>query len=57
MKKKEKNKLLGTWFDDIWEEIEVQLYGIIGAILFFFLLYAFFHPPWMRSLIDSFLLL
>ena len=54
MKKEDRNKLFCTWLEDIWEEIEVQFYGIIGAIFFFLLLYFFFHPNWMRSLIDSF---
>ena len=43
-----------TFLEDIWEEIEIQFFGITGALLFFTFVYFFFHPPWMRSLIEFF---
>ena len=46
------NKSFLTWFEEIWEEIEIQFYGIVGALAFFALLYLFFHPSWMRPLFD-----
>tara|TARA_B100001029_G_C14836187_1_gene325779 strand:+ start:304 stop:471 length:168 start_codon:yes stop_codon:yes gene_type:complete len=55
MKKEEKNKSFFIWLEEIWEEIEIQFYGIIGAIVFFVVVYMFFHPPWMKSLIGHFL--
>ena len=52
MKKDEKNKLFDTWLEDFWEELEIQFYGIIGAIFFFILVYLIFQPPWMKSVLD-----
>ena len=46
------NKSFLTWFEEIWEEIEIQFYGIIVALAFFALLYLFFHPIWMSPLLD-----
>ncbi len=46
------NKPFVNLFEEIWEEIEIQFYGIIGAIIFFILVYLFFHPPWMRPMIE-----
>ena len=46
------NKSFLSWFEEIWEEIEIQFYGIIGALAFFTLLYLFFHPIWMSPLFD-----
>ena len=46
MKRKKQNKSLIIWIADIWEEIEIQLYGVIGAILFFVLVYFIFKPSW-----------
>ncbi len=34
MERESKNKSFLIWIEDIWEEIEVQIYGIIGAIFF-----------------------
>tara|TARA_Y100001968_G_C19118852_1_gene600960 strand:- start:138 stop:317 length:180 start_codon:yes stop_codon:yes gene_type:complete len=48
------NKSIITWLEEIWEEIEVQFLGLIGAIIFFVMLYLFFQPPWMRPLIENF---
>ena len=50
--KRESNKSLINWVEDIWDEIQIQFYGIIGAILLFVLVYLLFHPPWMRPLLD-----
>ena len=52
MEKESKNKSFLIWIEDIWEEIEVQIYGIIGAIVFFSIIYFIFQPPWMRALFD-----
>ena len=46
------NKSFLTLFEEIWDEIEIQFYGIIGALAFFALLYLFFHPIWMTPLFD-----
>ena len=50
-----KNKSFFIWIEEILEEIEVQFYGIIGAIFFFALIYFIFQPLWMRPIIDLFL--
>ena len=52
MKKERKIKLLTNWLDEIWEEIEIQFIGIIGALSFFIFIYFWFHPSWMRPVID-----
>ena len=52
MKKEEKKESLTIWIEEIWEEIEIQFYGIIGAIFFFLIVYIFFHPPWMRTSLE-----
>tara|TARA_B100000965_G_C19561786_1_gene744856 strand:- start:487 stop:687 length:201 start_codon:yes stop_codon:yes gene_type:complete len=54
MKKESSNKSIHAWVEDIWEEIETQFYGIIGAIFFFFIFYLFFQPDWMKPLIEFF---
>ena len=54
MKRENNNISFISWLKDIWEEIEIQIYGIIGAIFFFVLVYLFFHPLWMRPLINFF---
>ena len=54
MKRESNNKSLIIWLEDIWEEIEIQFYGIIGAISFFALLYLFYQPIWMKPLIHFF---
>ena len=51
---REKNKSLRIWIDEFWEEIEIQFYGVIGAILFFVLIFFIFQPPWMRSVVHLF---
>ena len=53
--KKEQNKSLITLIEDIWEEIEIQFYGISFAMIFFVLIYCSFHPNWMKSLIDFYI--
>ncbi len=52
MERESNNKSFIIWIEEIWEEIEVQLYGIIGAILFFGIIYFIFQPHWMRSVFD-----
>ena len=55
MKRESKNKTFIIWLEEIWEEVEIQFYGITFAILFFVLVYFLFHPIWMRPLFDFFL--
>tara|TARA_B100000965_G_C19068728_1_gene531067 strand:+ start:297 stop:479 length:183 start_codon:yes stop_codon:yes gene_type:complete len=43
-------KTINTWIEEICEGIEIQFYGIIGALIFFILLYFLFHPMWMHPL-------
>tara|TARA_B100000214_G_scaffold333445_1_gene275504 strand:- start:112 stop:279 length:168 start_codon:yes stop_codon:yes gene_type:complete len=50
-----KNKTFLLWIEEIWEEIEVQFYGLTGAIFFFVVIYLIFKPVWMRSLFELFL--
>jgi Na+/H+ antiporter NhaC len=47
------NQIL-TWLDEIREEIEINFYGIAFALIFFFIVYLFFDPPWMSPLINYF---
>ena len=54
MEKESKNKSFLIWIEDIWEEIEVQIYGIIGAISFFCVIYLIFQPHWMSPIFDLF---
>ncbi len=54
MEKESKNKSFLFWIEEIWEEIEVQFYGITGAIFFFILIYLIFEPHWMRTVFDLF---
>ena len=54
MERESKNKSFFIWIEEIWEEIEVQFYGIIGAIFFFVVIYFIFQPLWMRPLVDLF---
>tara|TARA_Y100001968_G_scaffold189262_1_gene173483 strand:- start:638 stop:805 length:168 start_codon:yes stop_codon:yes gene_type:complete len=54
MKKESKIKLLTNWLEEIWEEVEIQFYGIIGALSFFLSIYLLFHPTWMKPLTDFF---
>ena len=44
MERENKNKSLFIWIEEIWEEIEAQIYGIIGAIFFFIVIYLIFNP-------------
>ena len=52
MQRESDDKKLFNWLEDIWEEIEIQFYGITGAILFFILIYFIFHPSWMKNMVD-----
>ena len=55
MEKESKNKSFLIWIEEILEEIEIQFYGIIGAIFFFVVIYFIFQPHWMSPLFDLFL--
>ena len=48
MERDSKNKSFFIWIEEIWEEIQVQIYGIIGSIMFFGVIYFIFQPPWMN---------
>ena len=52
MIRKTNNKSLNIWLEEIWEEIQIQFYGITIAIIFFLLLYLVFNPPWMKTFRD-----
>ena len=54
MKRERKNVSFFIWLEEIWEEVEVQFFGITGAILFFIIVYFIFKPNWMRPLFDLF---
>ena len=54
MKRDSKNKSFFIWIEEILEEIEVQFYGVIGAITFFVLIYFIFKPIWMKPIFDLF---
>ena len=50
-----KNKSFLNWIEEILEEVEVQFYGITGAIIFFISLYFIFKPSWMKTVFELFL--
>ena len=54
MERESKNQSFLILIEDIWEEIEVQIYGIIGAIVFFSIIYFIFQPPWMTKVFHLF---
>ena len=54
MERESKNKSFLIWIEEIWEEIEVQIYGIIGALFFFGVIYFIFQPSWMSQVFDLF---
>ena len=54
MERESKNKSFLIWIEEIWEEIEVQFYGIIGAIFFFYVIFLIFQPQWMSPVVDLF---
>jgi hypothetical protein len=54
MEKESKNKSFLIWIEEIWEEIEVQFYGITGAVFFFILVYFIFKPTWMKAVFSLF---
>ena len=54
MKREFKNKSIFIWVEEIWEELEIQIYGIIGAIVFFLVIYFIFQPLWMSTLFQLF---
>mgnify|MGYP001161275311 CR=1 FL=1 len=55
MVRESKNKSLLNWIEEIQEEVEVQFYGITGAIIFFIVLYFIFKPNWMKNVFDVFM--
>ena len=55
MGRESKNQPFFIWIEEIWEEIEVQFYGITGAIFFFIVVYFIFQPSWMRSVFQFFM--
>ena len=52
MKKEKNTRNFIKLLEEIWEEVEIQFFGIIGAITFFIIFYLFFRPSWMRPLIN-----
>ena len=52
MERDKKNNSFFIWIEEIWEEIEVQFYGIIGAIFFFVVIYFIFQPLWMVTIFN-----
>ena len=52
MERESKNKSFLIWIEEIWEEIEVQIYVIIVAILFFGVIYFIFQPYLMKQVFD-----
>ena len=54
MERESKNQSFLIWLEDIWEEIEVQIYGIIGAIFFFGIIYFIFQPHWITTVLELF---
>ena len=54
MERENRNKSFLIWIEEIWEEIEVQIYGLGGAIFFFCLIYFIFKPRWMNPIFDLF---
>ena len=54
MDRESQNNTFLIWIEDIWEEIEVQFYGIIGAIFFFIVIYFIFQPLSMRAVFHLF---
>ena len=54
MERESKKNFFLIWIEDIWEEIEVQIYGIVGAIFFFCVIYFIFQPHWMSPAFDLF---
>tara|TARA_Y100001968_G_scaffold284095_1_gene283193 strand:- start:129 stop:311 length:183 start_codon:yes stop_codon:yes gene_type:complete len=55
MERESKIKSFLNWVEEIREELEIQFYGIIGAIFFFIVFYFIFKPDWMKNVFDSFL--
>ncbi len=54
MERESKNKSVHIWIEEILEEIEIQFYGITGAILFFIVIYFIFQPIMMRTVFHLF---
>ena len=54
MERERKKESVFIWIEEIWEEIEIQIYGIIGSIIFFGVIYFIFQPHWMSPIFDLF---
>ena len=54
MVRESKNKSFMNWIEEIREEIEIQFFGITGAICFFVVFYFIFKPVWMKNVVDFF---
>tara|TARA_B100000965_G_scaffold111161_1_gene91758 strand:+ start:964 stop:1137 length:174 start_codon:yes stop_codon:yes gene_type:complete len=54
MERESKNKSFFIWIEEIWEQIEIQFFGIIGSIFFFIVVYLVFQPPWMKAVFHLF---
>ena len=54
MERDSRNESFFIWIEEFWEGIEIQIYGIIGAISFFGVIYFIFHPNWMTPIYDFF---
>tara|TARA_Y100001968_G_scaffold306643_1_gene323648 strand:+ start:1535 stop:1723 length:189 start_codon:yes stop_codon:yes gene_type:complete len=52
MERDNQNKSLFIWIEEFWEEIEIQIYGITGAIFFFVVIYLIFQPLWMKYVFE-----
>ncbi len=52
MVRESKDNYFLIWIEEFWEEIEVQFYGIVGAIFFFIVVYFIFKPLWMGPVVD-----
>ena len=55
MVKESKDKTFLNWLEDVREEMEIQFYGIVGAIFFFIVFYFIFKPSWMKNVLELFL--
>jgi len=52
MERDNQNKSLFIWIEEFWEEVEIQIYGITGAIFFFVVIYFIFQPLWMKYVFE-----
>tara|TARA_Y100001968_G_C19424842_1_gene753756 strand:- start:1787 stop:1966 length:180 start_codon:yes stop_codon:yes gene_type:complete len=47
MENRNNKSALKNLLEEIWEEIEIQLFAILSALIFFSLIFLFFKPNWM----------